>query len=118
MIAPPLQPRDGLAPNFWVDTLWEWRFRRARRRVLAWCAPTEDDRAFWAGRADLAPYGDWLDCVTDVDGRRWFAVSRDWHGWPDPPEFAVFALEPSGTVWMARDFANWPRVWIREGDGV
>ncbi len=85
-------PEDGLGQSLWVDLVWAWRFRMARRRPLRWRRPAPGDMEAWHGHTEIARFGDMLEWVADVDGRRWFIASRDWHGWPDPPEFAVFAV--------------------------
>ncbi len=108
--------KDGLGQSMATDALWIWRFRQCRKRRLIWQAPTEKDNRTWADDESLQRFGDSLIAVADVGNRRWMIVERDWHGWPDPPEWAFFAIENNNAVWAAADFDIWPDAWTRPND--
>ena len=109
-------PGDGFGQSLLDDARFVWRFRACRRRAVEWRKPDDATRAFYDGHALIGRFGDGTLAVAEVDGRTWIVRERDWHGWPDPPRFVFFALEPDGRVWCARDFHVWPQAWARPGD--
>ena len=100
---------DGLGQSLAEDVRWLIRFRRAKAMSVTWRRPDADEARWWDAR--YGPFADWVYAVTEVDGRRWVVLERTWHGWPDPPEYAWFALNADGSLWAARDFDWWPTAW-------
>ena len=101
---------DGFGQSLADDLRFLWRLRQLRRQALSWRRPTVEEER----RADTHPvigrFGDGTHAVRDGDGR-WFVVrDRMWHGWPDPPEFALFVLD-GDAIWCAADFDGWPGRW-------
>ena len=86
------------------------RFRRCRKvpvvgRKPSWEQAREDDKHPLLGR-----FGDDSFAEVIVDGRRWLVRERDWHGWPDPPRYAFFAMEEDN-VWCGAEIDYWPDLW-------
>ena len=104
---------DGFGQSLADDLRFLHRFRQCRRRVIRWRTPTADEHAAIDADLVLGRFGDDTIALAEVDGRRWIVRERVWHGWPDPPEFAFFAVEPDGTIWVGADFDRWPAVWAR-----
>ena len=71
----------------------------------------------WAYDPRFEPYAEFAEWVAEPEGRdgpeKWVVMSRAWHGWPDPPEFAFFAQDAAGEVICAADFDWWPKAWTR-----
>ncbi|MEM7505706.1 MAG: hypothetical protein AAF415_03090 [Pseudomonadota bacterium] len=109
---------DGMGQGLLTDLLWIKRFRALRRRSVVWSVPDADEKAAWQLHPKVSKFGDFLIAVTDIDARRCWIVERIWHGWPDPPEFAFFALDRGGEVWAAADFHHWPVRWSRPMEPV
>jgi hypothetical protein len=84
-----------------------------KRRAIVWRKPDSDEEHTIETHPILGRFGDCTIAVADVEGRRCVVRERMWHGWPDPPEFAFFALSADGSVWSARDFNTWPASWTR-----
>jgi hypothetical protein len=104
---------DGFGQSLADDLRFLHRFRRCRRRAVTWRTPTADERAAIDGDPVIGRFGDDTVALAQVDGRRWIVRDRVWHGWPDPPQFAFFAVEPDGAIWAGADFDRWPAVWRR-----
>ncbi|MEM8793119.1 MAG: hypothetical protein AAGE80_15980 [Pseudomonadota bacterium] len=104
-------PEDGMGQSLFTELLWAKRFRGLRRREVVWSDPSEADKSAWQEHPDISRFGDFLVGVAHVAQRRCWIVERIWNGWPDPPEFAFFAMEAGGEVWAAADFDRWPAPW-------
>lgn len=107
----PADERDGFGQSLFADAKFVLRFRACRRRDIAWRIPNESEQAQWAGHPIAGRFGDDTLAVCECDGRSWVVRERIFHGWPDPPQFAFFAIERDGLVWCARDFTQWPPRW-------
>lgn len=108
----PSAPRDGFGQGIADDLRFLLRFRRCRHTPAAWGAPSPDEARHYDGHPVLGRFADATLAVTRVGGRLWVVRERDYFGWPDPPRFAFFALDPNGgRVWAAADFGNWPDPW-------
>lgn len=107
--APPLQ--DGIGQSLWGDLLFTIRFLRCRRHLINWRQPDGNDRSRYGPGSLVDRFGDDLYAAADYDRRQWVVTERWWHGWPDPPRFAVFAFSGDGNVWLAHDFHMWPSCW-------
>jgi hypothetical protein len=105
--------QDGFGQSLLDDFRYAVRFRAAKRRAVAWRTPDDAECAHFAAHPLVGRFGDGTIAVATVDGRTWIVRERDWYGWPDPPQFVFFALEPGGSVWSARDFHEWPKAWTR-----
>lgn len=84
------------------------RFRRLCRPAMTrWsCDPRFEphvDAVVMAARPGRGPF----------DGELWLIGDRIWSGWPDPPEFAFWALGRDGAVRCAWDYDGWPAAWRR-----
>lgn len=100
------------------DLIDLFRFR-ARRRAEALFEPVcMPARWRWSYDSRFEPYADGVEWVGRPAGARfagevWLIADRIWHGWPDPPEFAFWALDEDQAVRCAADFDAWPRSWAR-----
>lgn len=102
---------EGFGQSMADDIRFVLRFRRCRRVAAHWHAPSQEDARLIEADALLGRFGDVTIAVADVAGRRWIVRERDWHGWPDPPRYVFFAQNEDRSVWVARDFDQWPRAW-------
>jgi hypothetical protein len=98
---------DG-KPGEIPDGAWDqWSvFEALAGRRIAW---TVVDQPAWrlAYAADWAPRYDAL-----VEGARYLIVQHDWHGFPDPPEWALHVLDPdTGDARCLGCFDEWPEAW-------
>lgn len=104
------QDGDGIGQSLLKDIVWQWRFWRSRRADIPWQRPTAQDERRFAAFPALGRFGDFTIAAADFELKHWVVRERAWSGWPDPPTFVVFALKDE-TVWMARDFEDWPPGW-------
>jgi hypothetical protein len=111
VLGPDPDPHAGFGQGVVDDLRFMWRFQRRRRRSVEWRIPTQVEARSIENDAVLGRFGDMTIAISEMDGRRWIVRERDWHGWPDPPRYVFFALDPNGAVWAARDFDWWPRAW-------
>lgn len=93
-----------------------WRFRACRLGAADWCKPDDAERKRYDTHPLFNRFGDATTALAGVDGRTWIVRERDWHGWPDPPRYVFFALDPGGSIWCARDFHVWPQAWARPSE--
>jgi hypothetical protein len=98
---------DGY-PGAIPDRAWEhWRrFAEVAARAIAWRSV---DAKAWRTVHDA----DWAPAFEAVsEGQRLLLVQHDWHGFPDPPEWALHAmdLEAKQTHCLGC-FDNWPEAW-------
>lgn len=103
------ETNDGFGQSLFDDLRYRCRFRACRRLPIAWRRPSPEETARWDAHPIVSRFGDLL-AVATRDGRDWVVRERLWHGWPDPPEFAVFALDGEA-IWLAKDFHAWPPAW-------
>ena len=108
-------PEDGLGQSMVTDLKWMKRFRSAVKRSVAWTKPVEEDNRRFGAVLDVDKFGDFVLAAARVDDQRWFVIERFWNGWPDPPKFAFFAIEPNNSIWAAADFHHWPKRWSKQG---
>ena len=101
---------DGLGQSLAEDARWLLRFRLAKRMPVTWRRPDLAEIAWWDDR--FGRFAEFVYAVAEVEGRRWAVLERTWHGWPDPPEYAWFAVDADDRVWAARDFDWWPAAWV------
>ncbi|KQM86028.1 hypothetical protein ASE67_09150 [Sphingomonas sp. Leaf23] len=112
---PPSVDPDGFGQGMVDDLRFERHFRRARLRDVRWRVPTAVEVAAIEGHPILGRFGDHVLMVAEVDDERWIVRDRDWFGWPDPPEYAFFALA-GDTIRAATDFDEWPPRWTLPDD--
>ena len=108
----PGEPKDGLGQGLLEDLRWHHRFRALRRVTLVWRRASIDEQREHDAHPILGRFGDMTHAIAEHDGRRLIARERTWHGWPDPPRFAILAFAPDGTIQLARDVDHWPDKWI------
>ncbi len=101
---------DGMGVS-WAEEIRLGRRAKALRRVpVEWRKPDDAERRFYDDHPLIARFADDTIAIADIEGRRWVVRQRMWFGWPDPPEFAVFAFEGEA-IWAAEDFDRWPNRW-------
>ncbi|MBN8913793.1 MAG: hypothetical protein J0H65_17390 [Rhizobiales bacterium] len=108
-------PQDGFGQSLLDDLRFLHRFRRCRTAPVAWRRPSRGEDAQYESHAVLGRFGDFTEAIATVDRRTWVVRERIFNGWPDPPRFAFFALEPDGAIWAAADFHQWPPGWSIDG---
>ena len=106
---------DGYGQNLIADIRSGWRFLACRRRAAQWRQSPEGTQEALHLCPMLERFGDFVFTADPIDeapwqGQRWFVIERIWHGFPDPPRYAFFALQ-GDTVWAAQDFSTWPTAW-------
>ena len=104
-------PRDGYGQSMLDDIRSLARFQRASSRAMVWRAPNLEECRRYEAHPIIGRFGDFTYGIAEDDGRTWVARERAWYGWPDPLRYAVFALEPDGTIWCGRDVNTWPKAW-------
>lgn len=107
----PALDQDGFGQSLFQDLQFFWRFLDCRKRAMVWRAPSTDERAHFDTHPLIGRFGDDTVAIASCGGRQWIVRERDWNGWPDPPRYVFFAIEPDGRVWSARDFHVWPQKW-------
>lgn len=105
-----------LEVSLWREVVWGLRFRR-RRRLSAQFRDLELSEAkAWSEDRRFAPYADWAERIAEINTpwgpERWLIFSRDWSGWPDPPEFLFVALDAHDQLVAAVDFDDKPSAWV------
>ena len=107
-------PEDGFGQSLLDDVCFKVRFWRCWKTPASWRKPSREQDTEYERHPILGRFGDATVAVTVVDQRKWVVRERDWHGWPDPPRYAFFALGPDDTIWAASDFHQWPVGWTIE----
>ena len=68
--------------------------------MVVWRKPAWEEARRWSEDKRFEPYAEWCEWVAEVETKKgreqWLALSRTWHGYPDPPEFAFFAMNAEG----------------------
>jgi hypothetical protein len=105
--------RDGYGQSLLDDIASARRFSLLKRDAITWQPPGS-----WPGRLEddfpiLNRFGDGALCWSSGAGENRIVIDRMWHGWPDPPEFAVFAFDVERRIVWATDFDYWPERWER-----
>jgi hypothetical protein len=103
---------DGYGQSLVDDIKSASRFRTLKKDAIVWQRPDT-----WSGdlEADfpiLDRFGD-VYCWQHADGEDRVIIDRIWHGWPDPPEYAVFAFDAARQIMWATDFDQWPARWVK-----
>lgn len=112
-------PTERCERSMLQDFIDLFRFR-ARRRAAARFAPVcMPARWRWSYDARFEAYSDGIEWVgrpsaPPFAGEFWLVGDRLFHGWPDPPEFAFWALGGDGRLRCAAEFDWWPAAWTRE----
>ena len=104
----PSNSADGMGQSLLEDLRYVWRFQACRKRAVSWRPPDAAERAQYETHPLFGRFGDHTIAVAEIEGRRWVVRERDWHGWPDPPRYVFFAIEPDGRIWVGYDFNSWP----------
>jgi hypothetical protein len=102
---------SGLGQSFADELRWWHTFIKLKKEPIRWRKPTPDEQLEHDAHADLGRFGDLTYAVATFDGCKLIVRERCWHGWPDPPEFVLFAFHADGTLWCAHDFDWWPKTW-------
>ncbi len=113
VFGPDPEPQDGYGQSLIDDIRSAHRFRALRRQAIVWQPPSQ-----WPGNLDtdfptLERFGDGALCWHSDGGETRVIIDRMWHGWPDPPEFAIFAFDSERQIVWATDFMTWPQAWAR-----
>ena len=102
---------DGFGQSLADDVRYRSRFRSLTKRELVWGQPTGDDAKAIMAHPLLRRFGDDVRGAATIDGRISYVLENDWHGWPDPPRYALFAFERDNDPFDGCD-ADWPkRIW-------
>ena len=107
---PSATPPDGFGQTLAEDLRFLARFRRCRRRATSWREPSAEERRGHDAHRVLGRFGDYSIATATMDGELWLVRERDWHGWPDPPRYAFFALA-GDDIRVAADFDYRPIAW-------
>lgn len=99
------------------DLIWSLRFRRRRRRSVEFRRPCWPAFTRWSYDPRFERHTDGIDWLTRSGEEFWLVGERLWHGWPDPPQWAFWALDAEQRLIAAADFDLWPPAWIRRDDG-
>lgn len=103
------------------DARWRIGFRRRRRLEAALRKPSPEERKRWDADPRFEPHTDGIEWLGERGGETgretWLIGERLWHGWPDPPQWAFWALDETGAVVCAADFDDWPSAWRRDEAG-
>ncbi|MGD1869028.1 MAG: hypothetical protein ACFB0F_05845 [Neomegalonema sp.] len=88
--------------------------------MVEWRRPEWPEARRWSDDPRFEPYAEWCEWVAAPETKwvfeTWIVLSRTWHGYPDPPEFAFFAIDAADDVICAADFDWWPKNWKRVED--
>lgn len=106
----PDEPRDGFGQSLIDDLRFVARLRRCRRKSVRWETPSWEEARAWDNHPIVGRFGDMTIAIAVIEGRRCVLRDRDWFGWPDPPQYAVFILDGED-IWAAGDMNALPRGW-------
>jgi hypothetical protein len=104
---------DGYGQSLIDDIRSARRFRALRRQAIEWHPPSDWRGNFASDFPILDRFGDGVLCWHSANGEDRIIIDRMWHGWPDPPEFAIFAFDEARAIAWATDFHHWPETWVR-----
>jgi hypothetical protein len=113
LVGPSPEQRDGYGQSLLDDIASARRFSLLQREAITWQQPDS-----WPGRLEddfpiLDRFGDGALCWHRGDDEDRVIIDRMWYGWPDPPEFAIFAFDTERRIVWATDFDHWPVPWVR-----
>lgn len=133
--------QDGYGQGIFKDSLSWLRFQRFKQQNISFRQPDDLAKHIWhrsqiRNQKDesftLANFADFVEGCAEVtfDQQQIYMLlgARMWHGWPDPPEFCLFAftksqeemmplLEQDTILWqkkdifIGQDFDNLPKNW-------
>lgn len=101
---------DGFGQSLADDIRYLRRSRAMRREAIAWRLPTSAEATRWDTHPVVSRFGDMTYAIATHAGRTCVVRENDWHGWPDPPRFALFAMD-GDEIWAGADMGSWPRAW-------
>ncbi len=104
-------PHDGLGQNLLIEMQWIYRYGAMRKRNIVWRRATIEEQKRHETHNILGRFGDMTYAVASDGAYDLVVRERLWHGFPDPPQYAIFAFLPNGSIWLACDFDWWPRLW-------
>jgi hypothetical protein len=96
--------------SFWNDPLSIGHFRKAAAMPMFWSKGSTYAGNVFADYPLLDRYANSLHAFITAGEELWVVIERDWHGYPDPPQFAILALNAGERQW-ACDFDHWPSQW-------
>ncbi|RIV91919.1 hypothetical protein D2V17_02485 [Aurantiacibacter xanthus] len=105
--------KDGYGQTLADDLRALISFRRLRKVQLTWQDPASYAGDIHARFPLIRRFGDTVEAYRPEGDEHWFIISRDWFGWPDPPEFALLCFTADGRIAMGHDFHHWPQSWTR-----
>jgi hypothetical protein len=114
VFGPDPEPHDGYGQSLIDDISSSRRFRALRRQAITWHPPRDWRGELAADFPILDRFGDGVLCWHSEDGEDRVIIDRMWHGFPDPPEFAIFAFDAEKRIVWATDFYWWPKTWVRD----
>jgi hypothetical protein len=105
-------PADGFGQSPADDVRFLVRFRTFKKAAIVWRRADAEEDSRYDAHPIIGRFGDSVFAVADHEGCQLVIRDRCWFGWPDPPEFAFFAIKDDG-IWAAIDFDAWPSKWTR-----
>lgn len=115
---------DGFGQGMREDIVFWLRCRKLRRRPIAWEKPCTAASKALEADPFLSRFGDFFEAIGWSGDLACVVIERAWHGFPDPPQFAFFAMRDN-RVWAAADMGGWPRAWpapaqpeLTQGDAI
>ena len=104
---------DGYGQSLFDDVRSAARFRALAKQPLIWLSPTDYPGDVYADFPALERFGDRCFAYKRSEDEEWLIIDRCWHGWPDPPEFALLAFDSGKKIVTGYDFSDWPTAWIK-----
>lgn len=116
LLGSPLRPdgSDGFGQRFFEDFRFISRARKLRKTPMEWRKPSRDEEQQILADPFLGAFADDAIALAWHDGHACLVLERMWHGFPDPPRYAVFAMLES-KIRLAADFHDWPACWMLPG---
>ncbi len=105
---------DGFGQSASDDILFRAQASLLRSFRIVWRKPTPVEAQAIAADPFLSRFAAFAVAVTWRDGMAGVVLERTWHGFPDPPQYALFFMR-AGEVFVAGDFDVWPGEWVIEG---
>lgn len=105
---------DGGYGQSWLDDVQSARrFNALARQPLVWlpsCAYAGD---VYADFPIIEKFADFVLAYRQDEEGDCFILERVWHGWPDPPEFALVTFDRDKRIMCGHDFDAWPELWTK-----
>lgn len=101
---------DGFGQSLLADIRFARRFGRMKRQPVEWRAATAAEEDEILADPMLGRFADDVAALGEYEGMACVVLERLWHGWPDPPRYALFVVA-EGAIWAAADFDDWPAAW-------